>query len=616
MAVLVALPIVASLPVWPNWMEQAFPATHETFRYAVIGNWFLDAIGNGIAYPRWLPHMNGGYGYPTFVYYQPGYFFLNALAALLTDSPLFRQMLTLSFIAILGGAGTYLLARRFVAPFAGLLLVAAFQLAPYAYLNLYQRGDLSEWLTLQTVSWPIYFQHRYFESASQANFPARCGSWLGLAITTGLVLYSHPVALMFLPLILLSFALAQMAGSNLGHARKRIAFELAGALFAALALSAPYWLSVAVMKPFVNVQAALTGGFEAWNNAASLRSMLFGPPAGSASFNEAEFLGMPFVCLALLGAWLGRRIPLIRAAGLLYLSAMLLMTPAGSLFWTIYPFSLLQFPWRLATFAPLLQTICLIGLWQTFGRFAVSFRWAHAAGPLAILVLLAWSPLLRSEFKPLDMMHGTPLTTEELLCLQSLTGAALPGSYLSTLDATEWLPDNGTARRAPAVARGAPLKAECRATRERANQIALSLFGTEMLASHVPTPLVEVAPANWTAIPRPGHSPYRIGYQLEGTEPGEAVINQLYLPGWKVLLDGQALDHRHIRARLTPDGRMRIPLPPGKHAIEAWYEGPLYWKERDILIGLTLSLMLLYWLGQGLAARAHAGSPRAFTLPR
>ena len=65
----------------------------------------------------------------------------------------------------------------------------------------------------------------------------------------------------------------------------------------ALALASPYWLPVAQLKPLVNAQVALTGGFEAWRNVASLSGVLFDPQA---------FLAAPFVALALSGAWQGR----------------------------------------------------------------------------------------------------------------------------------------------------------------------------------------------------------------------------------------------------------------------------------------------------------------------
>ena len=29
--------------------------------------------------PRWIPDLNGGYGYPLFVFYQPGYFYVSRL---------------------------------------------------------------------------------------------------------------------------------------------------------------------------------------------------------------------------------------------------------------------------------------------------------------------------------------------------------------------------------------------------------------------------------------------------------------------------------------------------------------------------------------------------------
>ncbi|MCX5875939.1 MAG: hypothetical protein NT087_06550 [Deltaproteobacteria bacterium] len=600
-----ALLAIALIPLWPNWVEQVLPATHEWYRYMLLADWFANAQSSGIFYPRWLPQMNGGFGYPQFVFYQPGYFFLHSWTVAVTDDFLLRQLLTLSLIAFLGGLGTYCLARCFVAPGAALVLVMLFQIAPYSHINLYVRGDLSEWMVLQLLPWPFFFLFKFIGIRAIRRWRERALTWLGLSLSTALVCYCHPVALLFLPLLLCvagGLCLWRSQSSSSSHV-KQIGMELICAILLGLVLSSPYWLSVVMMKPFANTKVALIGQFEAWKNTASLFNILFGSFGNPKTFNGTEFIGAPFALLALAGAWFGRRIPPVFAAGLMYMAIVVLITPAGQWLWRIYPFLLIQFPWRLAVFVPLLQTLCMLGFWQIpiiypgFPKKSLAIGLAGAVG-----ILVAWSPILRTGFKPLDIVHGHALTQQELLCLQDFAQIALPGTYLTTLDAGEWQPAN-VVRSLPSTARGAPGDQGCQSTQRRVIQMVDQAGHPPVFGQSDPRPWVEVMSANWAISPLPGASPYNLASQMKGSEATSVVINQLYLPGWRIMVDDQPLTRQEIERRLMPDGRMRIDLTPGNHSIQAWYDGPLYWQVRDFIIGLAIMTALAYWLRQWRATR-------------
>lgn len=62
--------VLSSLFQADTWIE-----SHELERYQELVDAFREAFLAGKYYPRWLPDLYGGYGYPTFVFYQPGYFF-------------------------------------------------------------------------------------------------------------------------------------------------------------------------------------------------------------------------------------------------------------------------------------------------------------------------------------------------------------------------------------------------------------------------------------------------------------------------------------------------------------------------------------------------------------
>jgi hypothetical protein len=110
-----------------------------------------------------------------------------------------------------------------------------------------------------------------------------------------------------------------------------------------------------------------------------------------------------------------------------------------------------------------------------------------------------------------------------------------------------------------------------------------------------PRPWVEFSSGHWSAVPDSGHSPFRLTYRLEGEGPGEVVINQIYLPGWRVLIDGKEVPRKVLEEALLADGRMRLPIRQGNRSLTAWYAGPLHQEARDLLILVLIGGSLVYW---------------------
>jgi len=579
--------LVCFYPVLPNWLDQRLPSTHEGYRYLLLSDWFRDAIASGVWYPRWLPEMNGGFGYPEFVFYQPAYFFVNTLASLWVEPLFLRQLTALSLIALAGGLGVYCLARRYVEALPALVLTACFQAAPYVHTNLYQRGDLSEWMVLELIPWPVYFLLQFCDRA-EANVPRqRVVSWLGLAVSTALLCYCHPVALMFLPPLLLFIGgICLLKGAP---TQPLVAWgEMTGAVVMGLVLSAPYWLTVMQMKAYVNV-AAVLDGFIAWKNTVGLQHLLFGSLLGGDRFRE--FFGAPFVVAALVGWWCGRRRPLVFGGGLAYVTILVLVTPVAQQFWKIYPFSLLQFPWRLAVFAPLLQVICLLGFYDASTGRRLKNIWL--VGGCCLLV--GWTLLGHFGFKPAETAEsGLHLTKESLACLRNFAQTGSPASYVSTIDAGEWMPLTA-AHIAAVPARGETLSG-CAETRRVLSGILAKAGLPDLFARPpLPKPLLEADNREWIVRRNEGHSAFRLDYQLGGASPARITINQLYLPGWKIMVNGTALPSSEIEENRLADGRMQVPLPPGTWRVQALYEGPPGWQMRNWLMTALCGLALLYW---------------------
>ena len=585
-------------PLWPQLWNQQLPATSEVFRYMVLGEWFHRAWSLNVLYPRWFLEMNGGYGYPEFVFYQPGYFFVHSLIAFGVDDWLGRQLITLTLIAFLGGIGMYRLARLWVPPLEALWLVAVFIMAPYSRINLFTRGDLSEWMCLILLPWSLWALLVFLKQRSQ-SLDGVALSWFTLSIITALLFYCHPVAVIFLPGVLFFLALGGSPYPWLSPMGRRAILEMIAAVMMGLLLSAPYWASVVVMKPFVLSEASYSDWSKAFDNASPFWTLLFGSFWKPKTFHETEFLGAPFFLLTLVGCWLGRKSALIRMTGFLYLLMLFLMIPIGRLFWHLHPFSLLQFPWRLCLFAPLLPAIAARGILLLVVPKALRYGLMASC----LLGLGFWNAHDANQFKAWEDLG--PLDQKDYACFLDFTRIAKPGTYLSTLDTGEWLPKTSQPAQGLAPRQTADRVLGCEGLAEKAGAIVERIFHVDAFPVVLEKPLVEVVDASWMVLPVKESSPSgRVEALLEGGKATEVIINQLYLPGWKVSLNDQAWPENVLLNQRMADGRIRFSLPAGRWRLKASYEGPLYSDTLQIFMGLGLILGIFYWRNDGLKRAA------------
>jgi uncharacterized membrane protein len=224
-----------------------FPS-HEGVRYFVLLDQFLAALRHGFAYPRWLPELNGGYGYPTFIYYQPGFFFLASLFRFLDPSPLMAMKLSLLFLFLVAGWSVYGIGRVLAGRRAALLAALMYLLTPYLYVDLFVRGDLSELFGMLLLPVPFLFLFRLWgRSAGSRPGRARLDVLL-LALATAVVVISHPaITLFFVPLVGIT-ALLLSGRTAAGGGFLSVS---AAAIAAGVALAAPYWLVLLQMWRYV-----------------------------------------------------------------------------------------------------------------------------------------------------------------------------------------------------------------------------------------------------------------------------------------------------------------------------------------------------------------------------
>jgi len=202
------------------------------------------AITHGVLFPRWLPDLGLGYGFPLFNYYAPLSYYL-AL-------PL--RCLGLSFEStLLGGfllghlalaTGTYLWTREAFGRTAALAAAFLVGYAPYPLLNITYRGAYAEVWGLAFLAWALWAFQRLSARGGRGAFA------LAALFAAALVLSHNVMALLGIPL-LAGYALL------LAWQRRKVtglAPQLLLALAVGLGLAAFFWIPALGEQGYVQIQ--------------------------------------------------------------------------------------------------------------------------------------------------------------------------------------------------------------------------------------------------------------------------------------------------------------------------------------------------------------------------
>lgn len=355
----------------PGYQWHAHDARHSVYFLFE----FDRGIQDGSLFPRWQPDFAFGYGYPFFNIYGPLAFYagealhLAGLPIVDAVKAIFALSITLSGLAMYGFVKQVLGApgQRNA---AGLVAAVAYMVMPYRLVDIYVRAGLAEsvayvWVPL--VLWGTWATlHR-----------PRLANVLGLALAYAALLFTHPLTVLLLTLILVFYvaflALARLKDEvpprrwtresilplfgHLGHILVPTAF----ALVLGLGLSAVFGLPAMTENRFVRLDQWY-GGRYTWGGDFVEFFQLFSPRWGMGASvpgpdDQVSFqLGAVPVVLSLVAvvSLLIRRkdraFRLIVFFAALVLVAAFLMLEASAPLWQTLPLvRVVQFPWRLLT---------------------------------------------------------------------------------------------------------------------------------------------------------------------------------------------------------------------------------------------------------------------------
>ncbi len=355
----------------PGYQWHAHDARHSVYFLFE----FDRGIQDGSLFPRWQPDFAFGYGYPFFNIYGPLAFYagealhLAGLPIVDAVKAVFALSITLSGLAMYGFVKQVLGApgQRNA---AGLVAAVAYMAMPYRLVDIYVRAGLAEsaayvWVPL--VLWGTWATlHR-----------PRLANVLGLALAYAALLFTHPLTVLLLTLILVFYvaflALARLKDEvsprrwtresilplfgHLGH----ILLPTAFALVLGLGLSAVFGLPAMTENRFVRLDQWY-GGRYTWGGDFVEFFQLFSPRWGMGASvpgpdDQVSFqLGAVPVVLGLVAvaSLLIRRkdraFRLIAFFAALVVVATFLMLEASAPLWQTLPLvRVVQFPWRLLT---------------------------------------------------------------------------------------------------------------------------------------------------------------------------------------------------------------------------------------------------------------------------
>ncbi len=526
--------------------------SHDWGRTLALLEHFKESFLQGNLYPRWLPELYGGYGCPTFLFYPPGFFYLALPFSFLPVHPGLTHQITIVLLFFIGGAGAYKLGSELTDHKGGLFCSILFLLTPYLYVNLFVRAALSELTAMLLTPWPLYYLLRLKNSIE--NLEKLNSKLWGITISIAFIMFSHPVPAFLLNLVFIIITL--FISFEINKSQRKGFFILSGLSFAmGLILSSPYWLTYLQLKEYVNLEAVFQGYLTTKLHTVHFsqffsRSWEFGGSANGPNDEMSFQLGLPHFLLAVSGAIIGRKSRIVQISFILYITLIFLMTPIATTFWEKAPFfKNFQFPWRSLSITALLQLICAAGIYK------LSFRNRFV---MSGMVLICMVTTLLWNFNQFSTNPGAkPLNIEEALKAEK----AMRSDYFFThSQADEFLP-----LRAAKFPPNAPRKN-------------LSLLG-------VPLPAFSE--------PLSDNNRYRIHYRIKAPVDTFALINQLYLPGWRVLLNDAEIPPSELEKQLTRDGRMIVQIPIGEnHLLNAYYDGPPGWKIRNFVIFTSILFFL------------------------
>lgn len=544
--------VVLSLPaMWP-FMSMGLTFSADGLLHVLRTAMLVTYRQEGMFFPRWMPDLVLGYGYPLISFYGSATYYLASLFVFLGVDPAQALLLTFVTLLLLAGGGMYLLVFHLVEDTDGwkrhaaaMVGAVAYLYAPYLLINTYARGAVAEVGAQMLLPWILWFLRRIFYASNPTPYT------LGFALSAALLALTHNISLLFMPPMIVAFGLAVIWQARPLHRAlpQRIGVALlAGA--GGLGVSAFFWLPLLLERSnLADTAFAIAAryiGENTWTLWNFLELSWFYKYSTAIPFQ----LGTVQLLLATLGfLMLPRRTTEWWALLAILLVACLMISTWTLPLWLNSQILLIaQFPWRLLAVASLPLAIFPAGI-----VLRVQQRWAALVVSLMLIgiIIISQRPSA-TYFAPLlnqPVSIGRPATAQ----FEFQTNA------FGTSSSSEFLP-------------------------RWAGQ---NLFGMIENLTVATAPILDIQLQTATLV--------QIEAVITTTQTVDLNVTNFYFPGWSATIDGQP-------AQLRPDperGMQTLTLPVGVHQIIISEKGTPQQQKAGLLSLFTLATLTIgvWWKG-------------------
>ncbi len=512
----VILPLIALPGLW-SFVAQGLPDSHDGKIHLLRLVLLDDLIRQGIFFPRWMPQLLLGSGYPVFHYYAPLTYYLAEVWRLVGFNFDVALMMTWAALVIAGGYGMVLLARDVFnseQPWPALVAATAYMYAPYLLTNVFVRGALAEVGAQALLPWVLWSVRRLMLA------PEPRAHLLPVIVTIAALVVTHNITLVLLPGLLAAYIVVLWMRGDRRWARLG---WLAVAITVVLGITAFFWLPLIGERGFLSTQAynSARDSFmpqNVWRLGSFLNMAFQHDYQLPAPFR----LGLVQIVLAATGSVLARR----RDGEWLFFIAAALLTGLSVGAWALPIWTsssvllTVQFPWRLLTLLSLLLALLTGGI---VCRLRPGWRQnAISSGVLAVIVLA---------------------NTPKLTWMESMV----------------------------------QLPADATAAQVAQFEMTTRHVGVSITNEFIPrwTQALRYVPADEKAVPGlviepESGNPLALDARINSPAGGSLRFATLYFPSWEVRLDNDTILPTYPSTNL---GVLTVDLPPGDHEITLRWAG-------------------------------------------
>lgn len=502
---------------------------------------------------RWSDNFGFGFGMPLFNFYAPLPYFLGALLLKLGFSAVTSIKLLYMTTAIFSSVGAYFFGRQLLGRFAGVIMAAAYTLAPYRAVNLFVRGALSEAFAMAFFPFVLWAITAYFKSKNRTYL-----LYLTLGLT-GIILSHNLSALMFFPLALLF----GMFSYFLSKQNARF-WDFFWRFPLAACLGAFYILPAFLEKDYTAIDQIFTGYFHYSHHFLYIRQFFtdnwsyggssWGPEDGISFFlGLGQLIGLVLtvglVALSLVrrGRQALRETPILLGIffGFSLLGSLFISILKSQFLWDSLPLlPYIQFPWRFLSLSSLSLAMLAAFSLYFFKRRILRFVFG--------LILISLIGMNYRYFRPQTYLdEATSLYYIDASKIQTQMSDVLP----------DYIPKQMISR-----------------------EKLLTLGQT------LPTAWIDEAKQMYTITPLLDRG-FEKMFAIEVEEPALLNIKVAAFPGWRAEIDGQ-----EVKTMTNQEiGNLQVPLEEGDHKVSVYFGE--FTLPRQIGDALSLlSLAVLFYL--------------------